>query len=90
MAVYGLLGVRPIEQELDLRKLTFLVSVLLNKGTLEYEIAQRQLAVKSFESRSWFSVCNRLFYKYDLPLCVPVASNHRKYEALEGSGENSH
>ena len=60
VAVYGLLGVRPIEQELDLRKLTFLGSVLLNKGTLEYEIAQRQLAVKSFDSRSWFSICNRL------------------------------
>ena len=30
VAVYGLLGVRPIEQELDLRKLTFLGSVLLN------------------------------------------------------------
>ena len=69
VAVYGLLGVRPIEQELDLRKLTFLGSVLLTKGTLEYEIAQRQLAVKSFECRSWFSVCNRLLYKYDLP-CV--------------------
>ena len=69
VAVYGLLGVRPIEQELDLRKLTFLGSVLMNKDTLEYEIAQRQLAVKSFESRSWFSVCNRLLYKYNLP-CV--------------------
>ena len=34
VAVYSLLGVRPIEQELDLRKLTFLGSVLLNKGTL--------------------------------------------------------
>ena len=39
VAVYGLLGVMPIEQEPDLTKLTFLVSVLLNKGTLEYEIA---------------------------------------------------
>ena len=49
-----------MEQELDLRKLTTLGSVLLNKGTLEYEIAQRQLDVKSFESRSLFSVCKRL------------------------------
>ena len=54
VAVYGLLGVRPIDQELNLRKFTFLGSVLLNKGTLEYEIAQRQLAVKSFESRLVF------------------------------------
>ena len=80
VAVYGLLGFRPIEQELDLRKLTFLGSVLLNKGTLEYEIAQRQLAVKSFESRSWFSVCNRLLYQYDLP-CVYLL--HQSIESMK-------
>ena len=43
-------GTRCQEEELDLRKLTFLGSVLLNKGILEYEIAQRQLAVKTFET----------------------------------------
>ena len=80
VAVHGLLGVRPIEQELDLRKLTFLGSVLLNKGTLEYEIALRQLAVKSFESRSWFTVCNRLLYKYDLP-CVYLL--HQSIEGMK-------
>ena len=65
MAVYGLLGIRPMEQEFALRKLTLLGSVLLNKDSLEYEIAQRQLHVKSLESRSWFSDCNRLLYKHN-------------------------
>ena len=60
-AAYGLLGIRPIHQELDLRKLTLLGSVLHNKNTLEYEIAQLQLAVKSLGSKSWF------LYKYNLP-----------------------
>ena len=49
---YGVLGIRPIQQELDIRKLTLLGNVLLNKNTLEYEIAQRQLAVKSIDSKS--------------------------------------
>ena len=43
-AVYGLLGVRPIAQELDLRKLTLLGNILSQKSTLKYEIAQRWLS----------------------------------------------
>ena len=74
-AVYGLLGIRPIEQELDIRKLVLLGNVFLNKDSLEYEIAQRQLAVKSYESKSWFSVCNRLLHKYKLPSIYNVCKN---------------
>ena len=59
-AVYGLLGIRPMQQELDLRKLTLLGNVLSNRDSIEYQIAQRQLAVKSLDS-------NRLLYKYGLP-----------------------
>ena len=66
-AAYGLLGIRPIQQELDLRKLTLLGNILLHKDTLEFEIAQRQLAVKSIDSNSWFADCNRLLYKNSLP-----------------------
>ena len=66
-AAYGLLGIRPVQQKLDLRKLTFLGKVLHNKNTLEYEIAQRQLAAKCLGSKSWFADRNRLLYKYNLP-----------------------
>ena len=53
-----LLGIRPIGQELDLRRLTLLCSVLFTDGTLEQDIAMRQTAVKDFDSHSWFTVCN--------------------------------
>ena len=66
-AVYGLLGIKPMQQELDLRKLTLLGNVLSNRDSIEYQIAQRQLAVKSLDSKSWSSSCNRLLYKYGLP-----------------------
>ena len=66
-AVYGLLGMRPIQQELDIRKLALLGSILLQRDTFKYEIAQRQMSVKSIDSKSWFSQCNRLLYKYSLP-----------------------
>ena len=50
-----------------MRKLTLLGNILLHKDTLEFEIAQRQLAVKSIDSNSWFADCNRILYKYSLP-----------------------
>ena len=59
----------------DIRKLVLLGNVFLNKDSLEYEIAQRQLAVKSYESKSWFSVCNRLLYKYKLLSIYNVCKN---------------
>ena len=75
---YGLLGIRPIQQELDKRTPSLLGNVLLNKNTLEYEIAQRQLAVKSIESKSGFADCNRLFLrgKY-LPILGMIISSQR-------------
>ena len=46
VAVYGLLGIRPVDQELDIRKLCLLASMLFDEASFEYEIAQRQFAVK--------------------------------------------
>ena len=39
----------------------------MHKDTLEYKIALRQFAVKYMDSKSWFSECNRLLYRYSLP-----------------------
>ena len=78
---YGLLGIRPIQQELDIRKLTLLGNVLLNKNTLEYEIAKRQLTVKFIDSKSWFADCNRFSHKYNLPNIYHVIDN---IESSEG------
>ena len=51
-ALYCLLGVRPLEQELDLRRLTLLANVLYTDGTLEQDIAVRQISVKDPDSHS--------------------------------------
>ena len=59
-ALYCLLGVRPLEQELDLRRLTLLANVLYTDGTLE------QISVKDSDSHSWFVSCNELLHKVQL------------------------
>ena len=43
-ALYCLFGVRPLEQELDLRRLTLLANVFYSDGTLEQDITMRQKA----------------------------------------------
>ena len=35
-AVYGLLGIRPIEQELDIRKLSLFAIVMFDEASLEH------------------------------------------------------
>ena len=67
MAVYCLLGARPIEQEIDLKKLSFLVSILYNDSSIEAALAKRQMAVKDSSSNSWFIHCNQILHKYKLP-----------------------
>ena len=37
--------------------------VLYTDGTLEQDIAMRQIAVKDSDSHSWFTACNQLLYK---------------------------
>ena len=67
MAVYGLVVMRPIEQELDARKVSLLASVLYDEESLEHENALRQLAVKDTHEDSWFMQFNALIHKYDVP-----------------------
>ena len=66
-ALYCLSGIRPLEQELDLRRLSLLANVLYTDGTPEQDIAIRQISVKDSNSYSWFVLCNKLLHKYNLP-----------------------
>ena len=52
-AMFGLLGTLLIQQELDLRKLTILGTVLRNRSSFEYQMAQRQMAMK-FTAKAGF------------------------------------
>jgi hypothetical protein len=54
-ATYLLLGQIPITGEIHKRALTTFGNIIRDFGTVECELAHRQLAVKSKKSHSWFS-----------------------------------
>ena len=58
VVVYCLLGVRPVEQEIDFRKLSLLIFTIYSENTIESELAKRQMAVKDSDGKSWFIHCN--------------------------------
>ena len=82
-ALYCLLGIRPLEQELDLRRMTLLANVLYTDGTLEQDIAMRQISVKDPDSHSWFVSCNELLHKYSLPNIYTVKTEFQSEISLK-------
>ena len=72
-AVYVLSGAMPIEGVIHKRALVMFGSLCrLGEALVEKRLIRRQLAVKSFESSSWFVEVRKLFIKYDLPDCWDV------------------
>ena len=72
-AVYVLSGAMPIEGVIHKRALVMFGSLCrLGEDSVEKRLVRRQLAVKSFESSSWFVAVRKLFIKYDLPDCWDV------------------
>jgi hypothetical protein len=66
-AIYILLGSAPLEASLDTNTLTFFGKIATDKGSVLHQIAARQLAVKSMDSRSWLVYIVKLCHKYCLP-----------------------
>jgi hypothetical protein len=71
-AVYGLLGAKPIEAVVDSTILSLFGNICRNSSSVEHEIAIRQLAVKSFKSKSWFMKVREILNKYNLPSIYDV------------------
>ena len=78
-AIYLLYGTLPIEAMIHHRVLTFFgnVSRLLD-SSIEKRLAERQLAVKSLDSHSWFIGVKKLCIRYGLPDCTEILENHSR------------
>jgi hypothetical protein len=75
IATTGLLGVWPVEAVIDRNAITLFTNIIRNKDSIEYQIAVRQLAVKSSKSNSWFQHINRTLQKYNLPNAHSLLEN---------------
>ena len=64
---YLLLGARPIEAELHIRSLTFLLNIIRSGNPTLRGIMDRQLCMKEENSSSWFIYIKKLLHKYNLP-----------------------
>jgi hypothetical protein len=74
-ACLGLLGIWPIEAEIDRRVLGLFRNIIDNESQIEYDIAVRQLATKPGNSNSWFAHVNRTLQKYILPNAHELLQN---------------
>ena len=61
-AAYGLLGIRPIQQELDIRKLTLLGNVLLNKNNWQSNLWKARAGLLTVTA-SYTSITSQTFTK---------------------------
>ena len=66
VATYLLLGLEPIELQIDKEILILYGQVVRDSNTLDYSIAERQIALYDANSRSWFSKLKKTLFKYNL------------------------
>ena len=73
-SVYIMSGLLPIEAEIHKSQLTLLGNII-RQDCVEREIALRQLAVKDFNSNSWFVSVQEILFQYDLPTAHDLIEN---------------
>ena len=86
VAVLGLVGVKTIEAQIDIKILTTF-HIAKDPSSLEHQLAQRQLLIKSENSCSWFINVKRILHKYDLPEPVYLLHDIRS-EKAKTTGKN--
>ena len=84
-AIYLLSGTLPIEAMIHHRVLTFFGNVSrLSDSSIEKRLAERQLAVKSLDSHSWFIGVKKLCIRYGLPDCTEILEKTTVETLMEG------
>ena len=63
----GLLGILPVEAVIDKNALNLFMNVISNKNSIEYQITERQLAIKDSQEKSWFNYIKSILETYNMP-----------------------
>ena len=63
----GLLGILPVEAVINKNALNLFMNVISDKNSIEYQIAERQLAIKDSQEKSWFNYIKLILETYNMP-----------------------
>ena len=77
-ASYLLLGILPVQGEIDKRILTTFNRIANDTSSAEYDIINRQVAIKDLNSHSWTTSVKKITFKYDLPSVYRLLENPYK------------
>jgi hypothetical protein len=72
---YILLGALPIDTYIDRKKLNVLGAIIRKEDSVEYQLAERQLAMYKKKSTSWFRESEDLCTEYNLPSTHDLLKN---------------
>ena len=74
-AVYLLIGCIPLRAKVHQRMLTLLNTILNRTGSVEFDIIERQLAMKHLKSKSWTAQLRLILHQYSLPSPLELLDN---------------
>lgn len=63
----SLLGILPIETVIEKNALILFMNIIRDQDSIEYQIAERQLAMKDISEKSWFNYVKSVLSKYNMP-----------------------
>ena len=89
----SLLGIPPVELIIHKNILNLFVSSVSSKDSVEYDIIERQLVMKSSDESSWCNEVKRILKQYDLPSAYELFVNtpsKEKWKTLLNSKMNSY
>ena len=89
----SLLGIPPVELIIHKNILNLFVSSVSSKDSVEYDIIERQLVMKSLDKSSWCNEVKRILKQYDLPSAYELFVNtpsKEKWKTLLNSKMNSY
>ena len=78
----ALLGILPLEVVLHKNALTTFVNMIRHKGTVESDIALRQIVMKNENDKSWFMFVRSILNLYKLPSIFQLISNTPSWPSL--------
>ena len=65
--VLALLGIPPVAVAIHKNSLNLFMNIIKNKSSVEYQIAERQLAMKDIKEKNWFNYIRSTLELYNLP-----------------------